>query len=99
MDTVVGIGDEVTGDEGGIQMQVYPNPFATDLSIALKGENLHEATFTITNALGQVIYRKEENNLATGYTKVLDLSQLPSGVYFVAVTVNGETTAKRVVKQ
>lgn len=81
------------------QIQVYPNPFTTDLSIALKGENMHEATFTITNALGQVIYKREENNLSSNYTKMLDLSYLPNGVYFIEVTINGETSAKRVVKQ
>lgn len=95
----VGISAEVAVDEGGIQIQIWPNPFSSDLSIVLKGENIHEATFTITNALGQVIYKREENNLSSNYTKMLDLSYLPNGVYFIAVTINGETTAKRVVKQ
>ena len=96
MDTVTDLSPALEG-EGGIQ--VYPNPFSTDLSIALNGENIHEATFSITNAVGQTIYRKEENNLATGYTKGLDLSYLPNGIYFLEVTINGERTFKQIVKQ
>ncbi len=101
MDTVVGIGDEAMDDEGGIQIQVYPNPFTTDLSIGLKAPfgGLGAATFTITNALGQVIYKREENNLSSNYTKMLDLSYLPNGFYFITVTQNGELFTKKVVKE
>ncbi|MES2620483.1 MAG: T9SS type A sorting domain-containing protein [Bacteroidota bacterium] len=81
------------------QIQVYPNPFTADVSIVLKEENLKEATFVITNTLGEVIYRKEENNLASNYTKVLDLSYLPSGVYFVQVQSMNTTVSKRIVKE
>ncbi|MCX6199736.1 MAG: T9SS type A sorting domain-containing protein [Bacteroidetes bacterium] len=98
MDTVTAIDDrqQTTDDR---QIQVYPNPFTNDLSIALKGENIHEAIFTITNALGQVIYNRKEENLANGYTKMLDLSYLPGGFYFITVTQNGELFTKKVVKE
>ena len=99
MDTVVGIGDVEMDDEGGIQIQVWPNPFSSDLSIALKGGHVSEAEFIITNALGQVIYKREESNLSSNYTKMLDLSYLPGGVYFVEVTTNNGCTVKQVVKQ
>ncbi len=87
MDTVTGIDDRQQTQDTR-QMQVWPNPFSSDLSLTLsegEGRAMREATFTITNMLGQVVYRREENNLATGYTKVLDLSWLANGVYFVEV--------------
>ena len=98
MDTVTAIDDRHETQDTR-QIQVYPNPFNSDLSIALKGENIQEATFTITNALGQVIYKREESNLSSNYTKMLDLSYLPCGFYFIQVTANGESTVKRVVKE
>ncbi len=98
MDTVTGIDDRHETQDTR-QIQVYPNPFSSDLSIALKGENIHEATFTITNALGQLIYKREETNLSSNYTKVLDLSYLPGGFYFITVTQNGELFTKKVVKE
>lgn len=96
---LTGINDKPhTTDHRGIQMQVYPNPFTDDLSIALM-DDIHEAAFTITDVNGKVVYRKQETNLAKGYTKVLDLSWLASGVYFVNVESDGQCVSKRVVKE
>ena len=83
------------------KIQVHPNPFTRDVNIAVRFNNPseHTATFIITNPTGQTLYQKQENNLANGYTKMLDLSYLPNGVYFVAVEVDGECTVKQVVKQ
>ncbi len=97
MDTVTDLSPNLTFGEG--EIQVYPNPFTNDLSIGLKGENIHEAVFTITSLIGQVIYSSEENNLATGYTKMLDLSWLANGVYFVSMVYDGVVTTQKVVKQ
>jgi hypothetical protein len=85
--------------EGATQVQVYPNPFATDISISIQKQNLHAASFTITNAVGQTVYQRQETNLSSNYTKMLDLSYLPNGVYFIAVEVDGERTVRQVVKQ
>ncbi len=81
------------------KIQVYPNPFTTDISIALIGRHTNTATFTIINTTGQVVYQQQESNLATGYTKMLDLSYLPNGVYFVEVATAEGKAVKRVVKQ
>ena len=81
-----------------VQLSIYPNPFATDIAIAIQKENLHAATFTITNPLGQIIYTQQETNLSPSYTKMLDLSYLPNGVYFVTVVVDGEKVTREIVK-
>ncbi len=78
---------------------VYPNPFSTDLAIALQKENLQQATFTISNLQGQIIFRQEESNLANAYIKMLDFSYLPAGVYLVEVVADGDKVVKKVVKQ
>ncbi|HLP50704.1 MAG TPA: T9SS type A sorting domain-containing protein [Chitinophagales bacterium] len=97
---VVGIeADHGLQTTGNSQIQVWPNPFTTDLSIALTGEHVTGATFTITNLMGQVVYQQTETNLATGYTKMLDLSYLANGVYFVAVNTGDRMMVERVVKE
>ncbi|MFN8321865.1 MAG: T9SS type A sorting domain-containing protein [Chitinophagales bacterium] len=80
-------------------LSVYPTPFATDVAISVQKENLREATFTITNSLGQIIYQRAENNLSQGYTKMLDLRYLPKGLYFITVEADGERVVRRVVKE
>ncbi len=83
------------------QMQIWPNPFNTDLSLTLsEGEGIiPTAAFTITTVTGQVVYQQQENSLAPGYTKMLDLSYLPNGVYFVEVSTAAGKAVQRVVKQ
>lgn len=85
--------------EGGFngEIDVYPNPFTEDLVIELQKEGIKEAAFTITTLMGQVVYHKEEINLV-GNCKLLDLSYLPSGIYFVSVAYEDVVVSKRVVK-
>ncbi len=79
--------------------KVFPNPFMNELSIVLQKQNIKQATFIITNVLGQEVYRKEESNLPGQTVKVIDLNKLPSGVYYVAIEVDGEKMVKQVVKE
>jgi hypothetical protein len=81
------------------RIQVWPNPFSTDVSIALTGSYTSTATFTITSITGQVVYQQQETNLATGYTKMLELSYLPNGVYFIEVSTAAGKAVQRVVKE
>jgi len=87
--------------KGGLnsQIQVYPNPFESELAITLNKEDIEQATFTITNLMEQSIYRKQETNLTSGYTKMLNLSWLPDGMYVLEVMVDGERVVRQIVKE
>ena len=88
--------NEVSPD---VNINVYPNPFSHQLSIALAGAGLQQADFSICNLQGQTIYTQHETNLSPTYTKMLDLSYLPNGVYIVEIVIDGELTVREVVKQ
>ena len=89
----------ITEVTNNLQLNVYPNPFIDNLNINLAQQGLKQATFTITDMLGQNVYTQTENNLSENYTKMLDLSYLPNGVYLVEVVVNGERVTKQIIKQ
>jgi hypothetical protein len=95
-DTVITGLDNVTAD---IKFAAYPNPFTSDLNIAIQKQALSHAVFTICNARGQTVYNQNETNLSDNYTKMLDLSYLAAGVYFVEVVVDGEVVTREVVKE
>lgn len=94
-----GINEVKNENQGQEMVKIYPNPFTTNLNILLQQEDLHQATFTIINSVGQTIYHREETNLVTNYTKVLDLSYLPNGVHLLEVTIDGQRTIKQIIKQ
>lgn len=88
-DYYVGISENPTPDD---MVTIRPNP--TLGMIAIMGENLHQAA--VVNMLGQqvLMVQGEDNELR------IDMTALPAGIYFVAVTDNnGRKTVQKVVKQ
>ena len=84
--------EDVEENAENIYVCLYPNPTIGLVSIA--GQNLRQAE--VLNTLGQ--------HLATakceGETLQIDISQLPSGIYFVNITDNeGRKCVKKVVKE
>ncbi|MEZ4985505.1 MAG: T9SS type A sorting domain-containing protein [Saprospiraceae bacterium] len=65
-------------------LKTFPNPTADYLTVHLNGQQAFESV-TLTNLSGQVVQRM--GGLKTHHT-VLDMSQLPNGVYIL--TVAGE---------
>ena len=89
----------IQNPEGTMHLRVYPNPTSGDLYINIQKDNFKEASFTLTNTTGQIIYQSTSDHIAHSYTKILDLSRLPTGVYMLDVIVDGERIVKKVVKE
>jgi len=79
----------VTGN-GTTELYIYPNPATTQLTITASSVI---SEITITNLLGQTVYSSQYSG---GSQASIDVSELPSGVYFVKV--NG-TDVRKIVKQ
>ena len=71
---------------------VHPNPTLGYVSV--RGENLRQAE--VVNMLGQLVIRVESE----GNELQIDISIMPSGIYFVTVTdKEGRTSVQKVVKE
>lgn len=70
----------------------YPNPVESSLILNAQ-KNI--SNITVYNMLGQVIHRNTPNTL----TIEVPMSNLPSGAYFVQVTVDNATETIRVIKE
>ncbi len=71
---------------------IHPNPASSTLTIT--GESLRR--IDITNMLGQRVATHE----AEGPQAIIDISTLPTGIYFVGITdENGKRCVKKVVKE
>lgn len=75
----------------GILSTVYPNPSDGNFTIQVNLPNIADATITIADALGKIVYESEEggNNL---YTKNISLGDIASGLYTLKV-VSGDNTS------
>ena len=74
--TITDLSPSLSEGEGVMQIQLAPNPASNTITIS----NLAPKTsITITNLLGEVVIKEE----AAGNSKVIDVSRLPNGMYFI----------------
>ncbi len=76
-----------------MKLQVYPNPTSNSLTI-VKGD-AKEVTLTLLNNLGQVLLRQP----STGQTTQLNLSALPTGIYYLHLHDGTQTAVQKIIKQ
>ena len=74
-------------------MQVYPNPASTVITISTQNNN--EKTIHLIDALGSVI----ATQITTENVLQMNIEQLPAGVYFVQIVENGIITSNNFIKQ
>lgn len=88
-----------TGNQKKFGVEVYPNPFIEQVSIALLGEYENEGvSFTLSNSIGKVLFKGDVSTLST-MTQLLTQT-LPQGAYYLTfVNSNGEREIKKIVKQ
>lgn len=80
--------------ENKLSVSIYPNPTSNTISINFENiSNSQNATITIQNVLGEEVKK-------LSFTKILDVSNLAEGCYFLQVTLqNGENFKTKFIKQ
>ncbi len=81
-------------------LSVYPNPFSDNFSITFTAKNASNATVEITDIQGKVVNVITTGTIAGLNTiEVSDTTQLKAGIYFVRLTLNGETQVMKLVRR
>ncbi len=75
-------------DQKTLPFSIYPNPASDQITIEIGSNNFH---VEVTTLLGQVV-------LSEINTNVLNVAQLPQGVYIISVSVDGVWTNQRFIK-
>jgi hypothetical protein len=75
------------------QFTIYPNPIANQFSIMTSDLISNDAIIEIYTSIGQLVYT---SNLPTD--KVVDVSLLSSGLYFVKISENGKGFIQKIIK-
>ncbi|MFD0863718.1 T9SS type A sorting domain-containing protein [Sungkyunkwania multivorans] len=93
------VSTEIKGNSEEVLHKIYPNPTEGVLSLALSDENLTPTgSVNIYNINGTLV-KKEHISKPSGRL-ALDLSDLPSGVYFIhAHLSNGQAITERIIKK
>ena len=75
-------------------LSASPNPFKENLMIGLEGVSLN-GELTITNAVGQVVYRL---NAFNGTQIIIDTDAYESGIYMLKYTYGNKSMVKKLIK-
>jgi hypothetical protein len=81
--------------ENEMDLVAYPNPFNTNLSIAVTGVENGAALLEIYNALGEKVY----SSTPQSSTMELDLKEWSNGIYYVMLTNGKARVSKKILKQ
>ncbi|MBR6067504.1 MAG: T9SS type A sorting domain-containing protein, partial [Bacteroidales bacterium] len=84
---------------GEPDVQAYPNPFSSDLTVVLDNFGNRAATIEIYDMLGKLIYTNKVAAPQNNYETILNLSNLPPAAYTVRVSTTDFVINRNVVKQ
>jgi hypothetical protein len=77
------------------ELLIYPNPIFSSLDLHFLNSNEERATLTLTNELGEKVYRRE----IFVEDQALDFSMLPKGFYVINVQTDTDLLIEKFVKQ
>ncbi|MEZ4887534.1 MAG: peroxidase family protein [Chitinophagales bacterium] len=99
--TANGFGGNKTGfalQENISKLQVFPNPNNGVFQIGFTIAETTDLQVELVGLNGNVVYRTQEYDWSGTYSQSLQLENIPSGIYILAVTTNsGQLTEKLVV--
>lgn len=83
--------------DGQTVFNIYPNPSKGLIKLSYNGNATKEMYVTIMNSTGQQILSKTYTSINKFFTTMIDLGELPKGVYMIHVNVGDALFTKKVV--
>ena len=77
---------------------VYPNPFSSQVYVLVENGNSKEVMLTVEDIAGRTVYRTKDEETGSDYSKTMDLSTLPQGVYFLVIKTENERKVEKIIK-
>jgi len=88
-----GIFTNIEEKAGKLSPLVFPNP--TDGKLSFENEYMIFQSITIQNLLGETILNLKENDISN---KLIDVSSLTSGIYYMTIEANDEFSTIKFIK-
>ncbi len=91
----------VSGGPGLTSVEVFPNPGRGIYNLQFTIYNLGSGVIELVDINGRVleIYNKRTIEQLNNEILQLDISNLPSGIYFIRISIEDQTIVKKIIKQ
>jgi hypothetical protein len=80
-------------------LEVFPNPSKGLFSISFESKESQNIEISITNYLGEKVFKQEVSNLINTYNRTIDLSNKSNGIYLLSIKTNNKIFNKKIVIQ
>jgi len=84
VDDCTGIEDKLSGND----VRVYPNPTQSNLNLEYSAEPGETIVISVYSSIGQLVIQKEEKASSQKQTSILNVEQLPKGMYVVTINTS-----------
>lgn len=78
---------------------IYPNPVKNNFNLVINDLASSKIALKITDILGTIVIEKIYQDMNTIVRDEFSLSYLPSGIYFVKISMDGQQVVKKLVKE
>ena len=86
-------------DEQKVSLEVYPNPFLTQLTINVNVERESVIEGGFYDAIGQLIKRVNSQTITAGQTQInVETVDLPAGTYILNIRVDDQVIIEKITK-
>lgn len=93
---------DVAESDAAFSLNVFPNPFSDQLHVSYELNANADVTLSLTDVLGrEIVLSKKTEQVAGSYTQEMNVAQLDlaKGVYFLQLTVDGESSVVKIVRE
>lgn len=92
----VGIDDQIISEN---DLKVFPNPASSFINISLENVRAQKLQLMIYDPTGRLVLSEEKLNLQGPYTKSVDLTSLPKGIFIVNLAIDHQLISRKIIHQ
>lgn len=79
---------------------VYPNPTAGQLTLAIEHQQMiNNLSIQLFNTIGQQLLVQKHKVLSSYFQDKLDVTNYPTGIYYLELTIGGQKQVKKIIVQ
>ena len=84
-------------EENDYDLEVYPNPAQNEFELVFLLTSIQDIEISLMNSLGQEISKNKIDDFIGQYKKIIDVSYLSKGVYFIQLKTDNEIFNKKII--
>lgn len=81
----------------GIQIEIYPNPSKGSFTLKLNSDRSEILSLKIVNNLGKSVFEETNINPGVNFSRMIDLTDSPEGLYFLNLFSNETSYTEKIV--